>query len=165
MRILPVALAIAAAVSPALARPVAAQETMPKFYVYGEDDDAADLQTCRVSHQEAIALVKSQLRGAGMAVETNQDAEGPVMDTYVNINALPLDASPASCAYNFELTFETFTEAANPFTGESEFAKLTYCSRGSLMIWQKAEAQQAVHDSLRGYVRDCLAKYRSRNDR
>lgn len=165
MRLLPGTLAIIAALSPALAGPVVAQETMPKFYVYGEDDEAEELQTCQVSHREAIALVKSQLRGAGMAVETEAETEDAVMDTYVNINALPIDTSPGSCAYSFELTFETFNDAANPFTGESEFAKLTYCNRGSLMIWRKAEAQEAVHDSLRGYVRDCLAKYRSRNDR
>lgn len=165
MRLMSGTLAIIAALSPALAGPVLAQETMPKFYVYGEDDEAAELATCQVSHRDAIALVKSQLRGAGLAVETDSSADGAVMDTYVNINALPIETSPASCAYNIELTFETFNDAENPFTGASEFVKLTYCNRGSLMIWTKAQAQQAVHDSLRGYVRDCLAKYRSRNDR
>ncbi len=148
-----------------LALPAAAQETMPRFYVYGEEDAAAELKTCQVSHDEAVALLKSQLRGAGMTVETDPSAEGDVMDTYVNINALPIEGSATSCAYSFDISFETYGDATNPFTGSSEFTKLAYCNRGSLMVWEKAGAQAAIHAKLRDYVRDCLTKYRTRNDR
>ena len=138
---------------------------MPRFYVYGEDDSVAELKTCRINHAKAIALVKSQLRDAGMVVESDPDANGAVMDTYININALPIESSPNFCAYSFDITFEAFGDAPNPFTGESEFSKLSYCSKGSLMIWPKAEAQRAAHDKLSDYVSECLTNYRDRNDR
>lgn len=164
MRYLKYPTMLLAAIVPA-ALPAAAQETMPRFYVYGEEDAAAELKTCQVSHDEAVALVKSQLRGAGMTVETNSAAEGNVMDAYVNINALPIESSAGSCAYSFDISFETYGDATNPFTGSEDFTKLSYCNRGSLMVWEKAGAQAAIHAKLRDYVRDCLAKYRTRNDR
>ncbi len=165
MRLLPGTLAILAALSPAWAIPAGARETMPRFYVYGENDEAAELKTCRINHDKAVALVKSQLRGAGMTLETDPAAEGAVMDTYININALTIETSPNFCAYSFDITFEAFNDATNPFTGKSEFSKLSYCSKGSLMIWPKAKAQAAMHNSLSGYVRACLTDYRGRNDR
>ncbi len=159
------AMALAAAIGPMLALPAAAQERMPKFYVYGEEDASADLRTCRVSHAAAITAVQSELRGNAIVIQTNSSDPEAVMDVYINISAILISNSKDNCTYNFEINFESFNDVSNPFTSASEFTKLTYCSKGSLMIWEKAGAQSAINDKLKSYVRDCLTKYRGRNKR
>jgi hypothetical protein len=156
-------LAFAAAIGPVL--PTAAQEQMPKFYVYGEDDSPADMRTCKVAHAAAITAVQSELRGAGIVIQTNSSDSEAVMDVYLNIGAMPIPSAKESCTYNFEINFESFNEVPNPFTSASEFTKLTYCSKGSLMVWDKATAQTTINDKLRNYVRECLTKYKGRNSK
>ena len=158
-------MALVAAFGPALALPAAAQEKMPKFYVYGEEDGPADLRTCRVTHAAAITAVQSELRGNGIVIQTSSSDPEAVMDVYLNISAMPISNSKDNCTYNFEINFESFNDAPNPFTSASEFTKFSYCSKGSLMIWDKAGAQATVNDKLKSYVRDCLTKYRGRNKR
>jgi hypothetical protein len=158
-------LMLAVAAGSILSQPAAAQERMPKFYVYGEDDRPADMRTCRITHAAAVTAVQSELRGAGIVIQTNSKDPEAVMDTYLNITAIPIPTSPQSCTYNFDITFESFTDVNNPFTSASEFTKLAYCSKGSLLIWDKAGAQGAVNDRLRAYVRECLTKYKGRNSR
>lgn len=158
------ALAIAMSLAPALAQPARA-ETMPKFYVYGEDDTPADMRTCKVTHAAAISAVQSELRNGGIVIQTDSKDPEAVMDAYVNITAMPIPSAAASCTYNFELNFESFNEVPNPFTTASEFTKLTYCSKGSLMVWDKGSAQGAINSKLREYVSECLTKYKGRNSR
>jgi hypothetical protein len=158
------ALALATSLAPAMALPAKA-ETMPKFYVYGEDDTPADLRTCKVTHAAAITVVQSELRAGGIVIQTDSKDPEAVMDAYINITAMPIEGLGTSCTYNFELNFESFNEVANPFTSGSEFTKLAYCSKGSLMVWSKSGAQQAINGKLREYVRECLTKYKGRNSR
>ena len=160
------ALALTLALSPALAPVAQAQaQVMPKFYVYGEDDTPADMRACKVTHAAAIAVVQSELRGAGIVIQTDSKDPEAVMDTYINITAMPIPSASASCTYNFELSYESYNEVPNPFTSANEFTKLTYCNKGSLMVWDKATAQTAINDKLREYVRECLTKYKGRNSR
>ncbi|MFM5947622.1 MAG: hypothetical protein ACKOPM_00095 [Novosphingobium sp.] len=158
------ALAIAASLVPAMALPAKA-ETMPKFYVYGEDDTPAEMRTCKVTHASAIATVQSELRSGGIVIQTDSKDPETVMDAYVNITAMPIPGATGSCTYNFELSYESYNEVPNPFTSSTEFTKLTYCNKGSLMVWDKASAQGSINSKLREYVGECLTKYKGRNSR
>jgi hypothetical protein len=147
------------------AAPTLAQEALPKFYVYGEADDPAELRTCRVSHASAIVAVQAELRGKGIVIQTDSKDPEAVMDAYVNINAMPISTTSQSCAYNFELAFESYAEIANPFSATKEFTKLSYCSKGSLMVWDKSAAQAEINRKLREYVGLCIDRYNGRNSR
>lgn len=159
---------IHAAAMALLVAPLAAQaqtaETMPKFYVYGEDDDLDDLTRCKVAHGPAVTAVQAELRGAGIVIQTNAADPEAVMDVYLNISAMPIGTT-SSCTYNFEIAFESFNDVPNPFSGTNEFTKLSYCSKGSLMIWENAGAQTAINDKLRTMARECLTRYQGRNSR
>ncbi len=156
--------AILAVSAPSLASPALA-ETMPKFFVYGEDDDTTSLTQCKVSHASAIAAVQSELKAKGIVIQFDSKDPEAVMDTYINLTAMTIPGSKGDCTYNFELAFESFNEVANPFTGAKEFTKLTYCSKGSLMVWEAKTAQGAMNDKLREYVGECLTRYKGRNDK
>lgn len=165
-RLISSALALTMSLAPALSLPAYAQaQALPKFYVYGEDDTQADMRTCKVTHASAITTVQSELRRAGIVIQTDSKDPEAVMDAYINITAMPIQAASASCTYNFELSYESYSEVPNPFTSASEFTKLTYCNKGSLLVWDKANAQGAINDKLREYVRECLTKYKGRNSR
>lgn len=155
------AIAILALGQPGMAA-MAAAETMPKFYVYGEEDTVPALKACSVSHAAGITAVKAELRRAQLGIEENSKSPETVMDAYVNINAMQIKSEPQICAYSIGLNFETFDELANPFAGGKEVAKISYCSKGSLMVWPKQTAQAEIDNSLRTYVRDCLDLYRKR---
>lgn len=163
MRPIVTAAAVLALLAPALAAPALAQDAMPKFYIYGETDDDTELTTCKVSHQSAITAVQAELRGAGIVIQTDSKDPEAVMDGYINITALPLPNSNTGCAYNFELTLESFNDVANPFSGTEEFTKLAYCTKGTLMISEKATAQTSINAKLRSMMQECLTKYRGRN--
>lgn len=147
------------------AAPVLAAESLPKFYVYGEDDTPVELKDCRVSHAAAIEAVQAELRSKGIVIQTNSKDPEAVMDAYINVNAMPITTTGKSCSYNFELAFESYGEVANPFSGAKEFSKLAYCSKGSLMIWDKTTAQAEINRKLREYVTVCLDRYKNRNNR
>jgi hypothetical protein len=144
--------------------PASAQETLPRFYVYGEDDGGKDLVACNVTHALAVGAVQSELRSAGATIQTDADDPEAVMDVYINIAPLPVSGR-TTCAYALALAFESFNEASNPFTGSSEFSKLSYCNKGSVMIWERGTAQAEINTALRRHTRDCLAKYKGRNSR
>lgn len=156
--------AIAAVTIPAQVA-LAQAEAMPKFYVYGEDDDAPGLVQCKVSHAAAIAAVQAELKSKGITIQYDSKDPEAVMDTYVNLTAMTIPGSKSDCTYNFELAFESFNEVGNPFTGAKEFTKLTYCSKGSLMVWDTKTAQATMNDKLRSYVGECLSRYKGRNSR
>jgi hypothetical protein len=156
--------AILALSAPTLASPAFA-ETMPKFYVYGEDDDTTSLTQCKVSHASAIAAVQSELKAKGIVIQYDSKDPETVMDTYLNLTAMTIPSRKGDCTYHFDLSFESFNEVANPFTGAKEFTKLTYCSKGSLMVWDAKSAQATINDKLREYVGECLTRYKGRNDK
>ena len=144
---------------------LAQAEAMPKFYVYGETDDAVGLTECKVSHASGILAVQAELKAKGITIQYDSKDPEAVMDTYLNLTAMTIPGRKGECTYNFELAFESFNEVGNPFTGAKEFTKLTYCSKGSLMVWDTKTAQATMNDKLREYVGECLSRYRGRNSR
>lgn len=146
------------------AAPLAAQEQLPRFYVYGEDDGTKALTDCRASHASAIGAVQAELRGAGMTIQADASDPEAVMDVYINIAPMPV-AGQTTCAYSLTLAFESFGEAANPFTGQTEFTKMAYCSKGALMVWGRGTAQAEINTTLRRHTQECLTKYKGRNSR
>lgn len=144
--------------------PVMAQQNLPKFYVYGEDDGGADLTACKVTHQSAIDAVQAELRQDGIVIQTDANDPEAVMDVYINIAAMPITGQ-ATCAYSLSFAFESFNEVPNPFTGRTEFTKLAYCNKGSVLIWARSTAQAEIDTNLRRHARECLAKYNSRGAR
>ncbi|MBN8484125.1 MAG: hypothetical protein J0L50_05035 [Sphingomonadales bacterium] len=149
----------------AQALPLAAQEeALPKFYVYGEDDGTRELVECKATHASAVSAVQAELRAAGIAIQDDAGDPEAVMDVYVNVSAMPITGQ-SSCAYSLTLAFESFGEAPNPFTLQKEFSKLTYCTKGSLMVWGRGTAQAEINATFRRHTRDCLVKYKGRNAR
>ncbi len=146
------------------AAPLAAQEQLPKFYVYGEDDGTRELTECKASHASAIGAVQAELRAAGVTIQADADDPEAVMDVYINVSPMPI-AGQTTCAYSLTLAFESFGSAPNPFTGTSEFTKLAYCSKGALMVWNRGTAQAEINTTLRRHTRECLTKYQGRNSR
>lgn len=144
--------------------PALAQETLPKFYVYGEDDGGKDLVACKATHASAISSVQAQLRGAGVMIQTDAGDPEAVMDVYINISSLPVSGR-TTCTYAVAIAFESFGEAPNPFTGQTEFSKLAYCNKGSVLIWERGTAQAEINATLRRHAQDCLTKYKGRNAR
>lgn len=142
--------------------PLAAQEQLPKFYVYGEDDGTKALTECKVTHAAAIAAVQAELRTAGITIQDDANDPEAVMDVYINIAPMQI-AGQQTCAYSLTLAFESFGSAPNPFTGQTEFTKLSYCSKGALMVWSRASAQTEINTTLRRHTRECLTKYKGRN--
>ncbi|MEQ1495255.1 MAG: hypothetical protein ABL912_05765 [Novosphingobium sp.] len=156
--------AILAVTAPAFTAPALA-ETMPKFYVYGEDDGTTSLTKCKVSHASAITAVQSELKAKGIAIQYDSKDPQAVMDTYLNLTAMEIPGGKGDCTYHFDLSLESFGDTANPFTGANEFTKLTYCSKGSLMVWDTKTAQATINETLREYVGVCLTRYQRRNDK
>lgn len=155
-------LAILSALIPPLAPRAVAQEAMPKFYVYGEDDGTPELTACKVSHASAIATLQDELSKAGITIQTDSNDPEAVMDTYINIAPLPIKGQD-NCAYALAFAFESFNEAPNPFTGKTEFTKFAYCSKGWVLVWDRRTAQAEINSTLRRHVLTCLTKYKGRN--
>ncbi|MBN8499573.1 MAG: hypothetical protein J0M19_00265 [Sphingomonadales bacterium] len=151
--------------APVLASPVSIQVSMPKFYVYGESDSDRDLIHCKVAHRDAIAAVQTELRSAGIVIQADSKDPESVMDTYINIAATPLPGAKSDCAYSYELTLESFNDAANPFTGVIEFTKLSYCHKTVMLIGKAETAQATINGDVRAMAKDCLDKYRNRNSK
>ena len=87
---LPAGAALALLALAGQAAPLAAQEQLPKFYVYGEDDGTRELTECKASHASAIGAVQAELRGAGVTIQANADDPEAVMDVYINVSPMPV---------------------------------------------------------------------------
>jgi hypothetical protein len=145
---------------------VAAQESPPPIYVFGEEGTAANA-SCNADYASAIAAVSAALRYNRVPLATEQEfTQNRALGFYVNMNAqedvMESGRRLESCGVALNLSLESIDAVLNPIDGRRYVVVIKYCERRSLLAWHRATMQSEINNKLRDYVDQCLAQYASR---